>query len=111
MSCADVSLEEAEQRIVPPRLDKVPNRTVIQGDCYKHLATLPADSIDCVVTSPPYWALRKYDIGGSFENESKNIAEIGAENSIGAYVHKIKYISRIIRRALKPSRDVLAQHW
>ena len=32
-----------------------------QGDVLAVLASLPAASINCVVTSPPYWGLRKYD--------------------------------------------------
>jgi DNA modification methylase len=32
------------------------------GDCRELLARLPDDSIDCVVTSPPYWALRDYGL-------------------------------------------------
>ena len=46
---------------------------VIQGDCRDVLATLPAESVHCVVTSPPYWGLRDYGIpptvwggGGNF---------------------------------------------
>jgi DNA modification methylase len=33
---------------------------IIQGDCLEVLKTLPSESINCVVTSPPYWALRSY---------------------------------------------------
>lgn len=33
---------------------------IIQGDCIAKLAELPADSVDCCVTSPPYWGLRDY---------------------------------------------------
>lgn len=32
------------------------------GDCRQLLARLPDDSIDCCVTSPPYWALRDYGL-------------------------------------------------
>jgi DNA modification methylase len=35
---------------------------VIHGDCRDVLATLPAGSVHCVVTSPPYWGLRDYGI-------------------------------------------------
>ena len=31
-----------------------------QGDCREVLAELPAESVQCVVTSPPYWGLRDY---------------------------------------------------
>jgi DNA modification methylase len=34
--------------------------TLYGGDCREVLAGLPADSVDCVVTSPPYWGLRDY---------------------------------------------------
>jgi DNA modification methylase len=38
-------------------------RTVfMRGDCRAVLATLPAESVHCVVTSPPYWGLRDYGI-------------------------------------------------
>ena len=30
------------------------------GDVRETLRTLPDESVQCVVTSPPYWGLRKY---------------------------------------------------
>jgi DNA modification methylase len=33
---------------------------LLSGDCRDVLATLPADSVQCVVTSPPYYGLRDY---------------------------------------------------
>ena len=33
---------------------------IYQGDCIEVLKNMPDESIDCVVTSPPYWALRDY---------------------------------------------------
>lgn len=33
---------------------------IVYGDCREVLANLPAESVQCVVTSPPYWGLRKY---------------------------------------------------
>ena len=35
---------------------------VITGDCREALRTLPDESAHCVVTSPPYWGLRDYQI-------------------------------------------------
>jgi DNA modification methylase len=35
------------------------------GDCRALMCALPADSIDCCVTSPPYWGLRDYGIAPS----------------------------------------------
>jgi DNA modification methylase len=33
---------------------------ILRGDCRGLLATLPDESVHCVVTSPPYWGLRDY---------------------------------------------------
>jgi DNA modification methylase len=34
--------------------------TIIQGDALTELRTLPKNSVDCCVTSPPYLGLRRY---------------------------------------------------
>lgn len=39
---------------------KPPNVEILQGDVLDQLATLPDKSIQCCVTSPPYWGLRDY---------------------------------------------------
>jgi len=38
----------------------LPFNEVICGDCSEVMRTWPADSVDLVVTSPPYWGLRDY---------------------------------------------------
>jgi len=38
----------------------MPAFELLQGDCLQQLATLPAASVQCCVTSPPYWGLRDY---------------------------------------------------
>ena len=35
---------------------------ILQGDCVEVLRTLPAESVHCCVTSPPYWGLRDYGV-------------------------------------------------
>ncbi len=37
--------------------------TLLQGDAITMLRTLPAESVQCCVTSPPYWGLRDYGTG------------------------------------------------
>lgn len=39
--------------------------TVHQGDVLEQLAALQAESVQCVVTSPPYWGLRDYGVDGA----------------------------------------------
>lgn len=34
--------------------------SLLCGDARDVLRTLPADSVNCIVTSPPYWGLRSY---------------------------------------------------
>ena len=34
---------------------------ILVGDALERLRELPAESVHCVVTSPPYWGLRSYE--------------------------------------------------
>lgn len=42
---------------------------VYNVDCFEGLKKLADQSIDMVITSPPYWALRKYFSGVTFKKE------------------------------------------
>ena len=33
---------------------------ILQGDSLEELKTLESESVNCIVTSPPYWGLRSY---------------------------------------------------
>lgn len=63
------------------------------GDAYAILKKFPDESIDCVVTSPPYWALRDYGVKG----------QIGLEASIQNYLDKLLAVFGEIKRVLKPT--------
>lgn len=64
---------------------------IIQGDALIELKKLQSDSIDCCVTSPPYYQLRDYGVDG----------QIGLENSVGEYIRKLVEVFREVRRVLK----------
>jgi site-specific DNA-methyltransferase (cytosine-N4-specific) len=66
---------------------------LIQGDVFKGLALLESDSIDCVVTSPPYWGLRDYGVEG----------QLGLEKHPQEYIQKMVEVFRAVRRVLKPA--------
>lgn len=66
---------------------------IIHGDCRLILPTLPADSFDCVVTSPPYFGLRDYGVEG----------QIGLEPTLALYLETMVGVGRELRRVLKPS--------
>jgi DNA modification methylase len=59
--------------------------TIIQGDALTVLRTLPDNSIDCCVTSPPYLGLRDYGTGtwtgGNPDCKHSEREECGFENS------------------------------
>ena len=39
------------------------NRKILQGDILDKIKEIPDESIDCIITSPPYYALRDYGTG------------------------------------------------
>jgi len=69
----------------------LPLNTIICGDCLEVLKTLPEDSIDCVITSPPYWALRDYGVDG----------QLGLESHFDEYITKLVKIFSEVKRVLK----------
>lgn len=67
--------------------------TIIAGDALAELKNLPAESIDCVITSPPYWALRDYGSAG----------QLGQEPDLIEYVQNLCNIFDEVERVLKPA--------
>jgi site-specific DNA-methyltransferase (adenine-specific) len=66
--------------------------TIICGDALSTLKKFPDNLIDCVVTSPPYFALRDYEVKG----------QIGLENDFNEYLEKLLLIFDEIKKVLKP---------
>src|SRR5262249_17534762 len=64
---------------------------ILTGDSRRVLSSLPGESVQCCVTSPPYWGLRDYE----------HPAQIGAEASPQEYVDNLVAIFREMRRVLK----------
>lgn len=67
--------------------------TILNGDCLEMLKTLPEKSIDCCVTSPPYYALRDYGVDG----------QIGLEETPEKYIEKLTEVFMEVHRVLKPN--------
>jgi DNA modification methylase len=68
------------------------NTRIIRGDVRKELLKLPDNSVQCVVTSPPYWGVRDYGVAG----------QIGAEPVLQDYVNTLVEVFREVRRVLRP---------
>lgn len=63
---------------------------VAEGDALASLRTLPDASVQCCVTSPPYWGLRDYGAEG----------QIGQESTPEEYVARLVAVFREVRRVL-----------
>jgi site-specific DNA-methyltransferase (cytosine-N4-specific) len=64
--------------------------TLLLGDALDVLRTLPNASVDCIVTSPPYYGLRDYQVEGQY----------GLEPTPQDYVATMTSVFREARRAL-----------
>jgi DNA modification methylase len=64
---------------------------ILPGNNIDTLKTLPDNSVDCCVTSPPYYGLRDYGIDN----------QIGLEETPEAYIQKLVDIFREVKRALR----------
>lgn len=64
---------------------------IINGDALEQLKLLPDNSVDCCVTSPPYWALRDYGVSG----------QLGLEETFQEYINKLCNIFDEVKRVLK----------
>lgn len=62
------------------------------GDCLCILSAFPNNSVDCIITSPPYWGHRQYSGGG-----------IGLEGTCTDYIENISKITSELYRVLKPT--------
>ena len=65
---------------------------ILQGNCLDTLQTLDSESIDCCITSPPYWGLRDYGEG----------EQLGLEKTPEEYVANMVKVFSEVKRVLKP---------
>lgn len=69
----------------------IPSCKIICGDAEEKLKELPDKSVQCVVTSPPYYGLRDYG----------DPRQLGLEETPDLFISRLVAISREIRRVLK----------
>jgi len=78
-------------KVIPPEKIDISDSTIFEGDTLKVLDIIPSESVQCAITSPPYWGLRDYDIKG----------QIGLEESLPEYINKLVTAFREVKRVLK----------
>src|SRR3990167_2282333 len=67
------------------------NRTILQGDVLEKIKEIPDESIDCIISSPPYWGLRDYGVEGQW----------GLEPDFHEYLAKMRTLMNELKRVLK----------
>ena len=65
--------------------------TILVGDALERLRELPDESVQCVVTSPPYWGLRDYGVDGAY----------GLEPTLDEYIELMVEVFSEVRRVLR----------
>jgi DNA modification methylase len=65
--------------------------TILHGDVLDKLKEIESESIQCVVTSPPYWGLRNYQMDD----------QLGLEETPEEYVENMVKVFREVKRVLK----------
>src|SRR6266513_1338372 len=78
-------------KILSPSKLELTESIILEGDVAEVISRLPNATVQCVVTSPPYWCLRNYGIKG----------QIGLEETLAAYIHKLTSIFAEVRRVLR----------
>lgn len=69
----------------------LPINKIIQGDALEVLKRLPSESVNCCISSPPYWALRDYGVDG----------QLGLEPTFEEYIDKLCTIYDEVKRVLR----------
>ena len=78
-------------RVLTAKAGSLPETAIICGDALSILRTFPSNTIDCVVTSPPYWSQRIYEVDG-----------IGQEVDPTSYLTQLRSVFAQVHRVLKP---------
>jgi DNA modification methylase len=71
----------------------VPRNQILGGDALEQLRALPDTSVDCVITSPPYYRLRNYG----------HPQQIGLEPTVEAWAERLVAVADELGRVLKPT--------
>src|ERR1035437_6225127 len=71
----------------------LPRNQILVGDAAQELRRLPDASVDMVLTSPPYFRLRDYQVDG----------QLGLETHVDRWVDGLDVVTRELKRVLKPT--------
>jgi DNA modification methylase len=72
---------------------KPPRDQILVGDARRQIKTLPDESVDMILTSPPYFRLRDYQVSG----------QLGMEPTVAEWVANLRGIAAQVARILTPT--------
>lgn len=78
----------------------LPLDKILEGDVLKMLAQLPDESVDCIITSPPYYGLRDYGVAG----------QLGSEPTLERFLINMLLVTWELKRVLKKSGTMFWDH-
>lgn len=78
-------------KVTPPPSLSIERSCIFEGDALLVLSRLPSASMQSVITSPPYWGLRDYDLPG----------QIGLDESLPQFINRLVAVFAEVRRVLK----------
>lgn len=78
-------------KISPPAKIKLTDSLILEGDSLDLLRLMPSNSVQCAITSPPYWGLRDYGING----------QIGLEPSLPQFINHLVAVFNEVKRVLR----------
>ena len=81
----------AVEKVIPSEKLPLEGSAIFEGDALTVLRRLPSATVQCAVTSPPYWGLRDYGIEG----------QIGHEQGMPQFINRLVTIFSEVKRVLK----------
>lgn len=84
---------------MPKPISEFVNR-ILCGNTLDVLREMPDESVDCVITSPPYFALRDYRVKGQY----------GLEKTLDEYLAKMLVVTAELKRIMKPTATLWWNH-
>lgn len=73
--------------------EALPRNQILIGDAVQRLEGLPDRSVDMVLTSPPYFRLRNYQVSG----------QLGMEDHVDGWIDELRAVCGEVARVLVPS--------
>lgn len=88
------------------RAESLDINTVVEGSCLDHFEQFPEESIQTVITSPPYWGMRVYSKEFNVEWSDGTVSPFGGESTPEQYVRNTLELFMRMRPILEESGTI-----